>query len=77
MHAEADAERFKETMDAASKERSDMFDSMFQSEQKIRLGEPGWKARYYEVRSLAGLPLQACSPVDESYACVALQCLCC
>ena len=36
-------------MEAAAKERSDMFDAMFVAEQKIRLGEPGWKARYYEV----------------------------
>ena len=48
--AEADGEKFKETMEAAAKERSDMFDAMFVAEQKIRLGEPGWKARYYEVQ---------------------------
>ena len=27
-----------------------MFESMYESEQKIRLGEAGWKARYYEVQ---------------------------
>ena len=34
------------------KGKSDMFDSMVEDEGKIRLGEDGWKLRYYQV----GLP---------------------
>ena len=49
--------QLKETLEAAAKERADMFESMYESEQKIRLGEAGWKARYYEVRALACQPV--------------------
>jgi hypothetical protein len=31
------------------KDRADMFDDMVQHEEKIRLGEAGWRERYYEV----------------------------
>ena len=31
------------------KGKSDMFDSMVEDEGKIRLGEDGWKLRYYQV----------------------------
>ena len=31
------------------KEKGDLFDTMFETEEKIRLGEEGWKERYYQV----------------------------
>ena len=33
------------------KDKADMFDEMVQHEEKIRLGEAGWRERYYEVRA--------------------------
>ncbi len=33
------------------KDKADMFDEMVQHEEKIRLGEAGWRERYYEVRT--------------------------
>lgn len=39
-------------MEETMKGKSDMFDSMVEDEGKIRLGEDGWKLRYYQV----GLP---------------------
>ena len=65
--------QLKEALEAAAKERSDMFDSMFQSEQKIRLGEPGWKARYYEVRPAAQLRRCVCGVTAAS---ARLSCAC-
>ncbi len=44
----AEAE-LKATMAANLKEKGDLFDSMIESEQRIRLGEDGWKDRYYQV----------------------------
>ena len=44
-------------MEETMKGKSDMFDSMVEDEGKIRLGEDGWKLRYYQV----GLPsLHSC-----------------
>lgn len=34
----------------AVQEKGDGFDAMIESEQRIRLGEEGWKERYYQVR---------------------------
>ena len=31
------------------KDANDRFDDMVQHEERIRLGEEGWKGRYYEV----------------------------
>ncbi len=31
------------------KDKADMFDQMVEHEEKIRLGEAGWRERYYEV----------------------------
>lgn len=40
-------EAFKEKMEENMKEKTDMFDTMIESEHKVRLGEPGWRMRYY------------------------------
>ena len=36
-------------METMAKEKGDMFDTMVVDEAKIRLGEDGWKERYYQV----------------------------
>ena len=36
-------------METMAKEKGDMFDTMVVDEAKIRLGEEGWKERYYQV----------------------------
>ena len=36
-------------MESSQKEKGDMFDIMVVDEAKIRLGEEGWKERYYQV----------------------------
>lgn len=41
------AEAFKEKLKEKVKEGSDLFDEMVQHEERIRLGEAGWKERYY------------------------------
>lgn len=38
-------------METMAKEKGDMFDTMVVDEAKIRLGEDGWKERYYQVSS--------------------------
>ena len=38
-------------METMAKEKGDMFDTMVVDEAKIRLGEEGWKERYYQVGS--------------------------
>lgn len=38
-------------METMAKEKGDMFDTMVVDEAKIRLGEEGWKERYYQVSS--------------------------
>lgn len=44
-------------MEAKTKEKGDMFDIMVVDEAKIRLGEEGWKQRYYQVPSDFALTL--------------------
>lgn len=39
-------------METMAKEKGDMFDTMVVDEAKIRLGEDGWKERYYQVSYL-------------------------
>eukprot|EP00891_Asterochloris_glomerata_P002215 jgi/Astpho2/2215/Aster-x0098 len=41
---------FKAQMEETMKGKSDMFDSMVEDEGKIRLGEDGWKLRYYQEK---------------------------
>lgn len=43
------AENFKNHVKDRMKERDDLFDEMVVHEEQIRLGDSGWKARYYEV----------------------------
>lgn len=50
------AERLKTELAANMKEKGDAFDSIIESEDKIRLGEEGWKARYYQVPTRVRLP---------------------
>ncbi|KAL4441265.1 hypothetical protein ABPG77_011502 [Micractinium sp. CCAP 211/92] len=41
-------EEFKAKMKDEMKDKADMFDQMVEHEEKIRLGEAGWRERYYE-----------------------------
>ena len=43
------AERFSADMSARMKDKGDLFDEMVVHEEQIRLGDEGWKARYYQV----------------------------
>lgn len=47
-------------MEAKAKEKGDMFDIMVVDEAKIRLGEEGWKQRYY----------QACKLIRQHTSCI-------
>ena len=49
-------ERFHSEIKERSKAGGDMFDEMVAHEETIRLGEEGWKGRYYRAR----LPSQLC-----------------
>lgn len=42
-------EQFAQQMSERLKGRGDLFDDMVAHEESIRLGDPGWKARYYQV----------------------------
>jgi len=42
-------DRFRNQVGDVMKEKGDQFDTMFEAEEKIRLGEAGWKERYYQV----------------------------
>ncbi len=44
------SDRFRSQVGDVMKEKGDQFDTMFEAEEKIRLGEAGWKERYYQVR---------------------------
>ncbi|GLC40571.1 hypothetical protein PLESTF_001013400 [Pleodorina starrii] len=48
--AAAAAKDMKERLEEMMKERSDRFDEMMVDEEKIRLGEEGWKDRYYHEK---------------------------
>ena len=46
------SDRFLHQVGDVMKEKGDLFDTMFEAEEKIRLGEEGWKERYYQVQHL-------------------------
>lgn len=52
-NAEA-VEAYKSRLKEQSKESADRFDEMVEHEEKIRLGEAGWKERYYQVGGWQG-----------------------
>lgn len=43
------AERFNADISSRMKDKGDLFDEMVLHEEQIRLGEAGWKLRYYQV----------------------------
>ena len=43
------SDRFRSQVGETMKEKGDLFDTMFEAEEKIRLGEEGWKERYYQA----------------------------
>lgn len=44
------AEKYKAKLKSVLKNKSDMFEDMVQHEEVVRLGEDGWKSRYYEQK---------------------------
>lgn len=45
------ADKFNADISSRMKDRGDLFDEMVVHEEQIRLGEQGWKERYYQVSS--------------------------
>ena len=43
------AEKFNADISSRMKNKGDLFDEMVLHEEQIRLGEAGWKTRYYQV----------------------------
>ena len=52
-HAAADSEAFDAVMKDRLREQGDRFEEMVAHEEDIRLGDEGWKERYYQVCALA------------------------
>jgi 5'-3' exoribonuclease 2 len=46
----AEAEQYRERLQKELRGKSDMFESMVEHEEELRLGDAGWKARYYEQK---------------------------
>ncbi len=53
VHTAADSEAFDQAMKAQLREEGDRFEEMVKHEEDIRLGDEGWKERYYQVRTLS------------------------
>ena len=47
------AKKFNADISSRMKDKGDLFDEMVVHEEQIRLGEAGWKTRYYQVFTLA------------------------
>ena len=50
VHAAADSEAFDAAMKDRLRDQGDRFEEMVAHEEDIRLGDDGWKERYYQVR---------------------------
>ncbi len=48
--AAADSEAFDQAIKEQQREEGDRFEEMVKHEEDIRLGDEGWKERYYQVR---------------------------
>jgi len=48
-HTAVDSEAFDQAMKDRLREQGDRFDEMVAHEEDIRLGDEGWKERYYQV----------------------------
>lgn len=44
------ADKYKSKLKGILKQKADMFEDMVQHEEAVRLGDDGWKARYYEQK---------------------------
>ncbi len=65
-------------METMAKEKGDMFDTMVVDEAKIRLGEEGWKERYYQVSStLAISHLSTSAHVTKAWSLGKCSCIAC
>ena len=55
-HTAAQSEAFDAEMKDRLKSKGDRFEEMVEHEEGIRLGDEGWKERYYKVQPLSGRP---------------------
>lgn len=46
----AEAQEYRDRLKQELKSKSDMFEDMIVHEEELRLGDEGWKARYYEQK---------------------------
>lgn len=67
-HTAAQSEAFDAEMKERLKSKGDRFEEMVEHEEGIRLGDEGWKERYYKVQPCQGILLK-CPP---SSACALL-----
>lgn len=66
-NAEA-VEAYKAKLKEAGKEAADRFDDMVEHEERIRLGEAGWKERYYEASAVASAASQCGWRLEQASA---------
>ena len=61
MHAAADSEAFDAAMKDRLRDQGDRFEEMVAHEEDIRLGDDGWKERYYQVRHVPCMGGRSCA----------------
>ena len=60
----ADSEAFDQAIKDQQREQGDRFEEMVKHEEGIRLGDEGWRERYYQVRLWTSI--SGCSCVSRS-----------